>query len=279
MNRQEYWSYNRLSKFLRCPLAYFFEYELDLPKRSVPSNLVLGSAVHEGLAAFHRSIQVGRPCEKDTVLGSFLKSWLERESKERILFSGGEVKDDILEQGRELIRAYLQEPPPQNVVAVEESFFSPIVTSDGEVLDKPLLSVLDLLTRGPDSLTITDFKTAGRSMSAAEADMSYQANCYVNAIYHHFHEPTNFKFTVLVKTRTPKVQHVEANRTDGDLGRLGDLIKTVERSIEAEAFYPIETPMNCSTCQYRRPCRDWTPQPHEQELIPTITLRERTQSC
>lgn len=279
MNRQEYWSYNRLSKYLRCPLAYFFEYELDMPKRFVPSNLILGAAVHEGLATYHRSIQDGKPCDRDTVLGTFLTSWKERESRERILFSSGDVKEDLLEQGGELLCAYLQEPPPRNVLAVEQSFLSPIITSAGEVLDKPLLSVLDLLTREPDSLTITDFKTAGRSMSAAEADMSYQANCYVNAINHHFHEPTNFKFTVLVKTRTPKVQHVEANRTDGDLGRLGDLIQTVERSIEAEAFYPIETPMNCSTCQYRRPCREWAPQPHEQELIPTIRMREPTRTC
>lgn len=192
MKDQGHWSYNRLSKFLRCPLAYFFEYELDLPKRFVPSNLVLGSAVHEALATYHRSIRAGTRCDRETVLGAFIKSWIEREAKEKVLFTGGDLKVDLMEQGGEVIRAYLQEPPPQQVIAVEETFISPIVTSDGKVLDKPLLSVLDLLTREPSGLTITDFKTAGRSMSGAEADMSYQANCYVNAISYNFDEPTTF---------------------------------------------------------------------------------------
>lgn len=279
MTDQRHWSFSRLSKFLRCPLAYFFEYELELPKRFVPSNLVLGSAVHEALATYHRSIRAGKQCDRETVLGSFLKSWIEREAKERVLFTGGDLKDDLMEQGGEVIRAYLQEPPPQEVVAVEETFISPIVTSDGEVLNRPLLSVLDLLTREQTGLTITDFKTAARSMSSAEADMSYQANCYVNAISYNFDEPTIFRFTVLIKTKTPKVQHVEANRTEADLGRLGDLIQSVERAIQAEVFYPIESPLNCSTCPYRRPCRQWTSQPTTPELIPTITLRERASPC
>lgn len=268
------WSYSRLSKFLRCPLAYFFEYELCIPKGFVPSNLILGSAVHEGLAAYHRSIQAGKPCDKETVLGTFLKAWIEREAREKVRYPTGEIRDDLLEEGGELIRTYLNEPPPQSVVAVETKFISPIITSDGEVLETQLVSIIDLITREPPGLLITDFKTAGRCMSATEADMSLQADCYMNAISFHYEAPTRFRFSVLVKTKTPWVQHVDVDRTESRMGRLGDLIRTVERAIKAEAFYPIETPLNCSTCPYRRPCREWTAQQPE-ELIPTITMLER----
>jgi putative RecB family exonuclease len=271
------WSYSRLSKYLRCPLAYFFEYELAIPKGFIPSNLILGSAVHEGLAAYHRSIQSGRPCDKETVLGTFLKAWIEREAKEKVRYASGEIKDDLLEEGGELIRTYLKEPPPQNVIAVETRFTSPIITSDGEVLDNQLLSIIDLVTREPPGLVITDFKTAGRSMSDAEADMSLQADCYIHNIGLHFDEPTRFRFTVLVKTKTPRVQHVNVDRAEDRTGRLGDLIRTVERAIRAEAFYPVETPLNCSACPYRRPCREWTAQPTE-ELIPTITMLEQSEN-
>jgi putative RecB family exonuclease len=276
MHDRPHWSYSRLSKYLRCPLAYYFEYELAMPKRFVPSGLVLGTAVHDALATYHRSIQAGKPCDRETVLGTFLKSWIEREARENVRYGDGDTRDDLLEQGGTLIGVYLQEPPPQNVVAVEETFISPIVTSDGEVLDKPLVSVLDLLARDQLGLVITDFKTAGRSMSAAEADMSLQATAYSNAVKFNFDESATFKFLVLVKTKTPKVQHVEAIRTQSDLGRFGDLVRSVERAIDAEAFYPIETPLNCAGCPYRRPCREWTPQPTE-ELIPTITMREHAE--
>ena len=29
--------------------------------------------------------------------------------------------------------------------------------------------------------------------------------------------------------------------------------------LPSKAFYPNETPMNCSTCSYREPCREWKP--------------------
>ncbi len=204
------------------------------------------TAVHEALATYHRSIQAGKPCDRETVLGTFLKTWIEREARDLIRYAAGDNRDEILEQGGTLIGVYLQEPPPQNIVAVEETFMSPIVTSDGEVLDKPLMSIIDLLVREPLGRTITDFKTAGRSMSAAEADMSLQATAYSNAVKHNFDESASFRFLVLVKTKTPKVQHVEAIRTESDLGRFGDLVRSVERAIAAEAFYPIETPLNCA---------------------------------
>jgi len=274
-----HWSYSQVSTYLRCPLQYYFQYILGLPRHTVSSNLVLGSAVHEALAVYHRSIQASMPCDKETVLGTFLKTWIEREAKERIVYSAGEQKDDIVELARGLIQAYLLEPPPKEVVAVEERFTAPIVTSAGEILEIPLVSIIDLLTRETTGLVITDFKTAGRSWSVAEADMSLQANCNINAVSHNLAAKADFRFTVLVKTKTPKIQHVSANRTEYQLTRLGDIIQTVERAIASDAYFPIETPLNCACCAYRRPCRDWAAQPVEEQLIPTITMLDRTEPC
>ena len=60
------------------------------------------------------------------------------------------------------------------------------------------------------------------------------------------------------KTRTPRVQRIEAPRTAADYARLGDIIQVVEAAVEAGIFYPVESPMNCSTCPYFRPCREWS---------------------
>ena len=45
-----------------------------------------------------------------------------------------------------------------------------------------------------------------------------------------------------MKTRTPKVQRVEAVRAIPDFGRLGNIIGAVERAIEAGSFFPVESP-------------------------------------
>jgi hypothetical protein len=39
--------------------------------------------------------------------------------------------------------------------------------------------------------------------------------------------------------------------------RLGDVVGVVERAVEAEVFYPQESPMKCSSCSYHRECRGW----------------------
>jgi hypothetical protein len=57
----------------------------------------------------------------------------------------------------------------------------------------------------------------------------------------------------------PKVQRLSTIRNDQDLARLGDIVENIERAIEAQVFYPVESPLNCSTCPYRQPCREWKP--------------------
>lgn len=253
-----HWSYSQLSKYLRCPLSYHFEYILKLPRPFTSSGQVLGSAVHEALAVYHRSIQQGQPCDRDTVLTAFRNAWNEREGRETIRYSDGDKRDGILEQGGSVLAVYLREPPPSGIVAVEQTFLAPLVTSQGEVLEKPLVAVLDLLTRDAASLTVTDFKTSGRSMSGLEADLSLQATCYANAVNYQFAEPSRFQFVVLVKTKTPKVQQLPTARSEADLGRLADVAQSVERAIANHVYFPVETPLNCSTCCYRKPCREWT---------------------
>ena len=46
----------------------------------------------------------------------------------------------------------MQEPPPENIVAIEEAMLVPLFTSSGECLEKPLMAVLDLLNRDAHGL-------------------------------------------------------------------------------------------------------------------------------
>jgi CRISPR/Cas system-associated exonuclease Cas4 (RecB family) len=274
-----YWSYNQLATYLRCPLRYYFAYVLALPRRTVPGGQALGSAVHAALAAYHRSIKDGKPLDADAVKKSFLDAWQERQAGEVIQYGAGAHEEDLLDQGIALLTAYLEEPPPKHILAVEEQTMAPVCNSQGELLAKPLVSVVDLLTRDGTGTTITDFKTAGRSLAAAEAALSLQATCYVHNVSLLYGAPVSFCFTVLVKTQTPRIQHLEAYRTEADLGRLGDLIQSVERAVEAEIFYPVEAPQNCAGCPFRRPCREWTALPSDRSLLPPLNTMHRTESC
>jgi len=268
MRDRPHWSYSAISQYLRCPLQYFFQRVLALPSRSTPSGLILGSAVHAALADYHRRLQRQEAVMAEGVVTTFRETWNDRESKEQITFKEGDNRDDSIAQGVQLIETYLKEPPPTGIVAVEQEILAPLYNSHGEFLENPLLAITDLITVEDDTFTINEFKTSGRAYSESEVATSLQPTCYGHAVHQEFGKQAAIEYTVLIKTKTPKVQRLKTARYTDDFGRLGDLVETVERAVQIGIFYPVESPMNCSTCPYRQPCREWGTQPVlERELV------------
>ena len=257
MYNRPHWSYSAINQYLSCPLRYYFQRILCLPQPSISSNLVLGSSVHAALAKYHLGIQQNEKTSIEDLRSEFAGTWTRQENQAKVSFKDGENSKEAFEMGMALVNLYLKEPPPQNIIGVEQHFISPVHNSRGEYLENPLVAVADLVTRKGEGVTIIELKTSGRAYSELEAETSLQPICYVNAAQELFGCPASVEYTVLTKTKIPKIQRLEAKRTDADLGRLGDIIENIEKAILADIFYPVETPMNCSACPYRKPCRSW----------------------
>lgn len=256
--RRPHWSYSAVSQYLKCPLQFYFERVLRLPRRKVTDAQVLGSSIHAALADYHRSLARDQPIPSKHVHQSFLTSW-DRQAGDLVVVSDRRSVDDSLSLGIALIDRYLDEPPPTNILGVEVSMLAPITNTGGEVLERPLMVVMDLISRLEDGTPrIVDLKTTSRAYSDSEVATSLQPTCYASALYELTGEEPLVEFVTLVKTRTPKVQRIEAVRTIADFGRLGDLIGVVEQAVAANIFYPVESPLNCSGCPYFRECRSWT---------------------
>ena len=258
MDARPHWSYSSINQYLRCPLQWFFQRVVEIPVRTSGSGQVLGSAVHAALATYHRSIQANNAVSSDIVVDALVQTWKERESEKRLIFRDGETRDDCVAQGVSLIEAYLLEPAPERIVAVEHEMIVPIHNSHGEYLEKPLVAISDLITEHDAGLKVTELKTGSRAYSEADVKTSLQPLCYVHAVTESFFKPVDVEFAVLVKTKTPKVQRCRAPQTRADVGRLGDIVHAIERAITGNAFYPVESPLNCSTCPFRSPCREWS---------------------
>ena len=259
MEARKHWSYSSINQYLRCPLQYYFQRILKLPQPTVGSGLVLGSAIHNALAVYHQCLMKDQKPEELAIRQAYLKSWVDREREQTVEYKAKESREDLIEQGLSLLNLYLDQPPPENIVAIEQRFLVPLHNSDGEYLETPLLAFTDLIIKEADVLKVTEFKTSGRSYGSFEVESSLQATCYVNAVIETIGEMPSVEYAVLVKTKTPKLQRLKTARTEEDLGRLGDLVQNIERAVINEIFYPVETPLNCSTCCYRQQCRDWKP--------------------
>ena len=185
MISRPHWSYSQLAQYLRCPLQYFFERIAKLPRPFVPSGMALGSAVHHALAVYHRQLLLGTLPSSQEIQAEFLNAWNSTETNRPVQYGNGEKKSALLEQGAALIAAYVDESPPQNILAIEEPLMVPIHNSHGEFLEKPLLAIVDLMTREPDGLVVTDFKTSARRYSEADAATGLQVTlraCHSGAI-------------------------------------------------------------------------------------------------
>lgn len=275
IKNRPHWSYSQVSQFLRCPLQYYFERVAKLPRPHVSSSLVLGGSIHKALAEFHRHLQAGQVLSLARVQRVFLDAWLESEQAGPVQYREKDSKDQAIEQGQALLELYLKEPPTEKILAVEQTFLVPLFTSQGEVLEKPLMAVPDLICQGENRILVKEFKTSGRRFSEIETDGLMQASCYVHAVQEYLGGPVAVRYVVLVKTKTPQVQCLDTVRDEDDIARIGDIVQSIERAIQAGIFYPVESPMNCSSCAFFKPCREWKGvctvaecQPLESEAVP-----------
>ena len=279
MRDRAHWSYSAISQFLRCPLQYFFQRVLSLPSHSIGCGLVMGSAVHAGLAEYHRRVKEQESIDKEAIFKVFHECWGEKETKEKVLFRDGDNRDDSIGQGINLLEIYLREPPPEKIVAIEHRFLVPLCNSRGEYLETPLVAITDLITTNDECLTVQEFKTSGRAYSESEVGSSLQPTCYVHAVNERLGQVPNVEYTILVKTKNPKVQRLKTSRYADDCGRLGDLVQTIQRAVDLGIFYPVESPMNCSTCPYRQPCREWGQRPQPQNDLIQLDVLQEAMEC
>jgi putative RecB family exonuclease len=258
-----HWSFSALNQYLRCPLQFYFERVLKIPRTSIGSGMLLGSAIHNALAVYHGRLQRNEEVQWQQIQQELFETWLFREEEQVIDYKPKESRDALLELGTVLLKLYLEEPPPKEIVSVEQRFLVPLRNSEGEYLETPLLAYADLVTREEGILQVNEFKTSGRAYGEFEVESSLQATCYVHAVMETMGEWPAVEYTVMVKTKSPKLQKLKTARNENDLGRLGDLVENVERAVKNEIFYPVETPLNCSTCSYRQQCREWKPERKE----------------
>ncbi|WP_345324612.1 PD-(D/E)XK nuclease family protein [Novipirellula rosea] len=257
--KRPHWSFSSINQYRRCPLQFFFERIVKIPRRTLSSSLVFGSAIHDALAGHHQRIRLGRESSEQNLKADFLGSWDVRTADQKVTFKAKESASDLLGKGQALMELYSKEEPPTNIIAVEERVLVPLCDSSGNILERPLAATCDLISGSTEQTVVTEFKTSARSYSVFDVESSLQPSCYTQSALSTLDRWVSVEFVVFTKTTTPKIQRLKTSRSQQDLNRLGDVAKNVEKAVENQIFYPIESPMNCSGCPYRQECRDWRP--------------------
>ena len=246
-------SVSQVKCFLRCPRQYFLRYVVAAEPEFIPANLVLGSAVHEGLAAYYRSVMAtGDSPEQDVCKAAFYGT-LVGFRKNKLPIKDGE---GIEAQGEALLKVFYetvyQDPP--HVVGVEVPFTIELPDpTTGEILEEALVGALDLVVREEEKHVVGEHKTAAKKWSQDQIQHDGQLSAYKLVAGKLGLGDVGIRLQVLTKTKKAAMIVENAERGDKDIRDFMATVIGVLRAVDAGVFYPVRTSM-CGGCAFKRRC-------------------------
>ena len=246
-------SVSQVKCYLRCPRQYQFRYVLGAEPEFMPANLVLGSAVHEGLAAFYRSVMTTSESPEFDVCMAAFHATLVGFRKSKLPIKDG---DKIEAQGEALLKIFYentyQDPP--NVIGVEVPFTIELPDPvTGEILEERLVGALDLVVEQDKKNVVGEHKTAAKKWSKDQIEHEIQLSAYKLVARILGLGEVGLRLQVLTKTKKPKMIVENTDRTERDEREFIEIVVGVLRAVDARVFFPIRNSM-CGGCTFGRRC-------------------------
>jgi len=243
-------SISQINLYRACSLRYKFTYIDELPKPFKPSGLAFGTVIHSAIEWFHKERLKSRRPSVDEVYEVLLTDW-EAQKADNIRFREGETEGSLLSKAKELLELYVAAPPAAEVTHVELPFEVPIVDfSAGEVLEVPLRGVIDIIEGGD---TVVELKTSARSIDVESIRQNLQLTAYSFAYRILYGTLPKLRLDCLLKTKKPRLERVETERSKEDHHRLVYLLREAWKGIKCGVFFP-NPGWICKDCEYGKYC-------------------------
>jgi putative RecB family exonuclease len=254
---RDYLNNSAVRLYQACPLRYHFKHIAGLPEATVGSSLVLDEAFQACLQVHFECLRTeGRPPDLDTLLHVFWTAWHAHDGL-TIVFNQGQDLASVARLAERLLlgfRASDLARPVGLILGVAEELRGAIVAGCPDLLAR----IDPLIDTGPE-LVLTDFRT---SRSAWNAERVEEAAPEL-LISHELAKPRaggrpiRIEFAVVTKAKFPVLTRHEVQVDPHQVERAKVLVQRIWRGIEAGHVYPVPSPLNCTRCPFRDPCRAW----------------------
>ena len=245
-------SVSQIRGFQSCPMRYFWRQVVGAPPEHRSANLVLGTAVHTGLAGYYQALKHGVVATDEEVIEAARQSLDEAMKQEPpVLMEEGETVADLQATVEALVRTFLASVErPDEVLAVEAPFYCDIIDPvTGECVEEQLTGFFDAVVRFGDEIVVLEHKTAARAWSQDQLDFDLQVSLYQAVT-----GSAKVRLQVLCKTKVPKLMVHDLVRGERDQREAVVIVCRVLQAIRAGAFWPAPG-WGCKSCEYRRRCR------------------------
>ncbi len=244
-------SVSQIKTFLMCPRKYEYRYVLGAPAEHRSPNLVLGSAVHEALAAYYVALKNGETLTADELTAVFTDTWdRDIDGNVPLLLDDDETAGAVKDIGVALVTVFAENViPPERILAVEKPFAIDVTDPDtGEVIEEQLVGSIDALVEIGGQTVILEHKTAARRYSEDVLKYDLQPGVYLAAL-----PADHLRYQVLLKTKKPAFETYDVTRTEGEQAEALLILCRVLDVIRAGTFWP-NRGWQCSDCEFRRRC-------------------------
>lgn len=259
LRKEPHLSASSVAGYLECGLAYRFGKVDGLAPEFTPDVLTFGSAIHEVLAEYYRSLAKGVRLAGEHLKESFEKHWNERAADHGFIrYKEGTDYRSYMAQGKEMLAVFASQVPVEEctVLAVEEPF-----SMDLDGLPVPLIGVYDLVIEDSSGvITIVDHKTSAKSYSADQVDQNFQMTIYQAAAKANGFAGREIllRLDCLIKTKTPRFeQYYTVRSQEEEQGALRRVLAAWD-GISKGVYLPANTgSWRCSGCVYQDACGQW----------------------
>jgi putative RecB family exonuclease len=257
---RDYLSHSAITTYQKCPLQFFFKYVADLPPQSVPASLVFGGAIHAALEHHYRCLFEG--AESPSVaemLAAYDEAW-NADAVVPVQYGKNDTAETLRDLAGRMVAAFCDAPGSKldgTLLGIEEEFRGLVIPGCPDLLGR-----LDLVILTSQVLRIIDFKTSRSTWSTDKVTESTpQMLLYAGLVQPLAHAvgatAVRLEWIVLTKTKQPAVETYSITPDPRQTARTKAIVRRVWDAIAAGHFYPTPTAMNCATCPYRQPCRQW----------------------
>jgi putative RecB family exonuclease len=251
-------SYSQIKSYMMCPMKFYHSYQAKTEPSHRPLALVLGSAVHEALAAFYAHLQgTGMKIDEAELLAVF-RDRVDREWDAPVPIKLDEGSDvgELLDQGIGLLRMFHEQTDCPTVLAVEQPFSASLYDPQtGEVFAAPLIGAMDLVVQGPQRPMVIEHKTAARKYTREQLAYETQPSVYAFAAEQIGLGKVDLLYQLLIKNKTPSLQHCRVTRTEAHIREMMETFASVVRAVDAGIFYRNRS-WACADCTYAYRCNE-----------------------
>jgi len=254
---RDYLSWSAISTYRTCPLRYKFRYVDDLPEPTVSAALVFGSGIHRAIERHFRELFAGNePPVLEELAAEFQAEWQSR-PPEQVRFGKEEDAASLARLAERTLTAFRQSDvarPTGRLLGVEEELRGPVIPGCPDLLGR-----VDLIVDTDGALVISDWKTARSRWSADQAEEASEQLLLYAELAKDFApgKPVRLEFVILTKTKDVAVDRHTLSVDPRKICRTKRVVEHIWLAIEAGHFYPAPSAMNCPTCPFRQPCREW----------------------